>query len=241
MDRRLKNIMENYKKVGVNEAFEFHCTQCGKCCINREDILLNPKDLFNIAKLLNMTPEQVVEEYCEAYIGDTSRMPIVRLKPQGSVKRCPLLKDKKCSVHSAKPTVCAMFPIGRCIAIPKEKWNSEDFFDIQIEYIFNDPGCGDKSETHTVKEWLEEFNIPLQDQSFLNWQKTIAAIAPEIHALEELFREQNMGIVWNCIFFALYLNYDSSEDYDSQFEDNSRKLLVYLKQLRQLREDMGNV
>lgn len=39
-----------YTELGPDDTFTFHCTQCGKCCIHREDILLSPKDLFNIAK-----------------------------------------------------------------------------------------------------------------------------------------------------------------------------------------------
>lgn len=48
MDQRLQHIVEHYDEmcIGTDEHFRFHCKQCGKCCINREDILLNPKDLL---------------------------------------------------------------------------------------------------------------------------------------------------------------------------------------------------
>lgn len=117
MDERLKNIVDNFEamKIGVDDPFQFRCTMCGKCCINRDDILLTPRDIYNMAKELGITTKELFETYCESYIGSDSRIPIVRLKPRGSVKICPLLKDRKCSVHKAKPTVCAMFPIGRCL------------------------------------------------------------------------------------------------------------------------------
>ncbi|MHB8061742.1 MAG: YkgJ family cysteine cluster protein [Ruminiclostridium sp.] len=136
----------------MNETFRFHCTQCGKCCINREDILLTPKDLYNIAKEFGMSTQDVVKTYCETYIGDSSRIPLVRLQPKGSIKRCPLLKDQKCSVHRVKPVVCAIFPIGRCIRVDSDHFNSSGIKGCQTEYIFTDPGCEDKSETHTVRE-----------------------------------------------------------------------------------------
>lgn len=117
MDNRLKEIVDNFDqmKIGLDEPFKFHCTMCGKCCIDREDILLTPRDIYNMSKELGLNPRDFFIAYCENYIGSDSRMPIVRLKPRGSIKRCPLLKDRKCSVHKAKPAVCAMFPIGRCI------------------------------------------------------------------------------------------------------------------------------
>lgn len=166
MDSRLQEIAENLDKmkIGVDEPFRFHCDQCGKCCINREDILLNPRDVYNMAKELGQEPKDVFALYCEYYIGSDSRFPLVRIKPRGSIKRCPLMKDRKCSIHKAKPTVCALFPIGRCISFEqkKEKLTTED-----ITYIFTNPGCGDTSESHTVREWLGEFGIPIEDIYFL--------------------------------------------------------------------------
>ena len=68
MDNRLREIAENLDKlkIGPDDTFSFGCTMCGKCCINREDILLNPKDVYNIAVKLDITPTDVLKEYCEA-------------------------------------------------------------------------------------------------------------------------------------------------------------------------------
>lgn len=56
----IKELKEQlgYEEIGLDDIFVFHCTQCGKCCIHREDILLSPKDLFHIAKKLKITPEE---------------------------------------------------------------------------------------------------------------------------------------------------------------------------------------
>ena len=63
MDTRLKNIVDNLEtmKIGVDEPFPFHCTMCGKCCINREDILLTPRDIYNMAKELGITTKELFE------------------------------------------------------------------------------------------------------------------------------------------------------------------------------------
>ena len=76
MDPRLRHIAENLVNItiGPDEPFQFHCTQCGKCCTNREDILLNPQDLFRIAKHLEQTPQDVVEHFCEVYAGSDSQI-----------------------------------------------------------------------------------------------------------------------------------------------------------------------
>ena len=110
-----KELLDNIDKlaIGLDETFQFHCTQCGECCVNREDILLNPRDMYKIARYLKMEPRDVLEKYCETYIGETSRMPIIRLLPIGKIKRCPFLKNCKCEIHEAKPSVCAIYPLGR--------------------------------------------------------------------------------------------------------------------------------
>lgn len=165
MDKRLKEIVDNFDsmKIGADEPFRFHCTMCGKCCINREDILLTSRDMYCMAKELQITPKELFDQYCETYVGHDSRIPIVRLKPRGSIKRCPLLKDRKCSVHKAKPGVCAMFPIGRCVTVDPPSAKSANAKIGEIQYIFTNPGCGDDAETHTVREWLSEFGIPVED------------------------------------------------------------------------------
>lgn len=157
----IKELKEQlgYEEIGLDDIFVFHCTQCGKCCIHREDILLSPKDLFHIAKKLKITPEVALAQYCETYLGRNSHIPVVRLKPQGSVKRCPLLKNQKCLVHDVKPAVCAMFPIGRYLALPSDGIFPENPEELSVGYVFNDPECGDRSETHTVREWFHKFNM----------------------------------------------------------------------------------
>ena len=174
-----------------------------------------------------MTPPQMVDAYCEPYIGGDSRFPLVRLKPRGSIKRCPLLKDRKCSVHNAKPTVCAMFPIGRCVAseIKPSKKNTDDKFPIgEIQYIFSDPHCGDYSKTYTVREWLQEFNLELEDEFFIKWNQTLIRCQSAIKKAEKRFAPQTMDMLWNAVYISCYLDYDMSKDFMQQFIDNTEKL-----------------
>ena len=51
-DSRLRKIRDNLdnSKRSLDDTFQFQCDQCGKCCINREDILMSPLDMYNAAK-----------------------------------------------------------------------------------------------------------------------------------------------------------------------------------------------
>ena len=231
MDERLQQLAENFDnmKIGIDDTFRFSCNQCGKCCINREDILLSPFDLYKMSKKLSMTPNEFVKQYGETYIGDSSRMVIVRLKPLGSIKRCPLLKDRKCSVHDAKPTVCAMYPIGRVFRLDAQNPNLNKMTIENIEYIFNGAHCGN-AETHTVREWFASFGIPIKDEFFVEWQKTIAELHDIIVIAEKNFEmETTMNTIWSVIYAAMYMKYDINKDFMPQFLENRKELLKMLR------------
>ena len=53
----IKKACQNAVKPG--QKFRFHCTQCGDCCRNREDISLTPYDLFQIAKYRKLKPGEI--------------------------------------------------------------------------------------------------------------------------------------------------------------------------------------
>lgn len=230
MDERAKQIVDNLDslKIGLDEQFKFGCTMCGKCCINREDILLSPRDIYRMSKELGISTEDLFKQYCETYVGTDSRIPIVRLQPRGSVKRCPLLKNRKCMVHRAKPAVCAMFPIGRCLMAENPKEGFRDFSKARLQYIFMNPECGDKSETHTVREYLESFGVPIEDEFFMEWQRTVLRLGDICRKIEKEVRMEVMEQVWTAAFIGLYLYYDTEADFMPQFKENAQKFFDML-------------
>ena len=225
MDERLKEIVDNFDsmKIGLDDTFKFHCTMCGKCCINREDILLSPLDLYNMSKELGITTDVFFKKYCEVYVGNDSRIPIVRLKPQRTDRRCPLLKKMKCRVHKAKPTVCAMFPIGRCIIADNPQEGLKDINKSQVQYIFTNPGCGNDTETHTVREWLELFGISVPDEYFIKWQQTVLELGNIFRTIEKDMSSNIMEQVWSAAFVGVYLHYETGREFMPQFEENTKK------------------
>lgn len=95
-----------------------------------------------------------------------------------------MLKYGKCIIHNAKPAVCAMFPIGRYV-LTNEGAAATGVSEGTIRYIFTNPGCGDASETHTVREWLRDFGIPEQDEFFIKWQETVIGLVKILPEMEK--------------------------------------------------------
>ena len=239
MSNKLKYIAENLDslKIGLDEPFKFNCTMCGKCCIDREDIILKPKDLFVACKELSLKPQEFIQKYCECYVGDSSRLPIVRLKPVGKDKRCPMLQGRRCAIHNAKPEVCAMFPIGRCMTIEKDKKDESDAVS-EIIYINQPISCGDKRATHTVREWLSKFNIPVDDEYFIEWHKVISSMSLDIHELENYTPERIKELMYNNLIAFLYVDYDLEKDFMKQFKLNAEKATGMVKYIKKVADDV---
>lgn len=209
-------------QLGADSIFKFQCDMCGKCCIHREDLLLSPRDIFNMSKALKLKPEDAVEQFCEVYVGDDSRMPLIRMRPHGSVKRCPMLKDRKCRIHAAKPDICKLFPLGRGCLVKKDtkKLTPDD-----LVFFFTNPDCGSGGKEYTVREWLEEFGMNVQDNYPVLWHQTAMELATVFREMESKTELQVMRLLWSTTIVGLYFDYDLGQDFMPQFERNSQKFI----------------
>jgi Fe-S-cluster containining protein len=213
--------------------------------------MLNARDIYNIAMALNLTQKQVIEKYCETFIGRDSRIPIVRLKPKGVNRACPLLSGDRCSIHAIepalKPTVCALFPLGRVMAseaatgdigsdIGSEKGlgidlssglNAELCRPNEIQYILTPAPCGSLKKKQTVRAWLEMFGIPIEDEFFIKWNKTVFELVMAIRKYDGKagVTPKVLNMMWGGIYMALYIDYDTQKEFYPQFEVNASKIL----------------
>lgn len=231
MDTRTKEIMDDFinHKLDTNDSFQFHCTKCGKCCIDRDDILLSALDLFRISKYLKHAPTDILHRYCEWYIGTDSRLPIVRLKPAGVFRCCPFLDGNKCMINDVKPAVCAMFPLGRAICFPVDDTKSLE--NLTVEYFFTNPGCGDDTRTQTVREWLNNAGISPKDNFFAEWTLFQMKLHKLLTEAEKIFDEAAMRHIHSPILGVLYLGYNLEEEFLPQFRSNTEKLLDGLRMI----------
>ena len=226
--------------VGLDDTFKFHCDQCGKCCTHRNDIILSPMDIFRMAKELKMTPAEFYDQFCVFNIGDNSRLPIVRLASVGNDEHCILLHNRKCSVHKVKPSVCAMYPLGRYMLFDQEQYSEESFSAAKVKYLLQPLSCGDESEEHTIREWLSGFDIKLEDEAFVRWQLAISRFMRKLTELEKKHNMLTMMEIWFVVRVVLYLQYDTSMDFLPQFVRNEENLLKLLDDIPRLKRMVRN-
>ncbi len=209
--------------LNLDSTFRFRCKQCGDCCRHREDILVSPYDLSRIARHLHVKPKDVIDRYCLFYIGEDSNLPVVLLKALGKDKHCPFLVNNRCSIHASKPTVCALFPLGR-FADVRDGIGKTQFF-------LQPVSCGSKDEIHTVREWLGSFDLLESDAWFQVWQKTIMELSPLMKRLKEQLPEDILDMLYSILFTEMYLAYHPEYDFLPQFNKNMLRFSELLKEL----------
>lgn len=216
-------------RLGLDDTFEFRCRACGKCCKNNTDITLSAHDIFRIAQYLGRSTQEIIEGYCEIIPGKDSEVPIVYAAPQGPEAVCPFLLDRKCKVHAVKPTVCALFPLGR-------------FYRDNEETIFLQPdqtSCGrkDGERTTTVRKWIgdhatEEFQFIGRLWGDIIFQLTCKLLEFRSTPLMKYPRTKYM--IFNAMAQDLYLGYDTNAPFVPQLQYRQVRLNRLCKSLGEL-------
>ena len=215
MMEKIVDALLELPRLKADDTFHFRCDGCGRCCRNRNDILLNPYDLYRVAKTLGMEAKDVVDQYLTCYVGSDSKIPLIAMLMEGEEKLCPLLKDNRCSVHAGKPSVCALFPLGRMLAMDRDTKKCGD-----VEYFIQDVNCGYRDEAHTVREWLSEFGLEDSEAWFAVWQNAVIQLSEKLIQIYDDIPKNSREMVFGSLFGILYLHYYDQRPFMEQFEEN---------------------
>lgn len=244
----MKKLAEQLEKGEINfldenDEFVFACDQCGKCCRNREDILLSPLDLYNLVQATGKHVMEIVNRYGDCYVGSSSHLPIVRLKFReefdGS-NTCYFLgrRDGKfyCRVHEHKPGVCRTYPLGKVGKCGKDQ-GDESVKDVQY-FLQDDAPKGvctgldrAKSEhiTQKVVDWVggkERKRISDRYSQIFGGFSTEFCKRLDPNVLEKT--PMLHGIFYALVSSMMYSDYDFSvtpDQFLTQMADNMERIL----------------
>ena len=105
-----------------------------------------------------------------------------------------------------------------------------------MKYLLQPIDCGDNTQTHTVREWLADFDIKLEDEAFIRWHQTIAKVSTTIKELEKKWDMITMMQVWFVTRVFLYERYDTEDPFMPQFEENAGIVINMLDDVPRLKE-----
>ena len=216
----------DYPDIPFDGDFSFRCGGCGNGCRKRNDIGLSGLDLWRLAGRLGLPTELVIASFGKKVTGSSSRIPVIRLMPRKDTGNCPFLTTRSgCAVHSHKPLVCALYPLGQSIEIfPGIDPSKESDRRKAIHYFSQDTGCSGEKVTLSLREYLAGFAIEEREELDLRWARDCLALSSRVKGLEKRLRPIEMKYLQRKIERALYLDYDSETDFAPQYEQNIAEL-----------------
>jgi len=200
-------------KLTLDDTFPFSCKACGRCCQNRDDITLFALDVYRLAGYFGRTPAEIIERYCDRFVGENSRLPLVVLRMVPPKQACPFLRNKRCSVHSAKPGSCRMYPLARVYELE----GPAKFHQIQAS-------CNHEPNTLTVREWIAEFADEENQRAGRLWNDILFPLTAAIHPNRFSCSREQRSEMQDVIFHHLYLQYDPAKEFLPQLTENAENL-----------------
>lgn len=241
INARNENEQTDGNLYELNDMLKLSCQDCAGCFACCEgmgsSVVLTPYDVFELERNLGVTFEQLMQEKIELGISDGMILP--NLKMAGEREVCGFLNEEgRCSIHTFRPGICRLFPLGR------------QYGESKINYIFLEHACPKPNKTKVkIKKWLGIPDIEQNENFLLNWHKlkkqAIELMArtreQRLHTQEqsertqEQKREQEDSMVKELNMYLLnlfYVNpYDVNRDFYLQFEERrntAEKLLCQL-------------
>ena len=141
------------------------CDGCSDCCHDVGDlVVLTPFDVYEIISYLGVDFDELLGDKIQ--LREDNKILLPYLKMQDKNKYCSFLnKEGRCMIHSKRPNICRMFPLGRV-------YKNDDFkYFLQIE---NCPK--DNLEDVKVRDWLGIKNYYENKKFILEWHKFIKAL-----------------------------------------------------------------
>lgn len=196
------------KLYGINDLVKADCNDCvgcSACCRGMgSSIILAPLDIYNLTKGLNLTFEQLLIDKIELNVVEGIILP--NLKMAGESESCSFLnKEGRCSIHTFRPGICRLFPLGR--------FYEEHGF----KYFLQVHECKKENKTKVkVKKWIDTPDLKKNEQFIIVWHNFLKELQMKIQTFkdESWIKEINLYVL-----NQFYLKpYDTNQDFYLQFE-----------------------
>ena len=189
------------------------CAGCGACCRGMGDtIVLDPYDVWQLTAGLGKSFEELLGAGIDLHVEEGVILP--HLMMQNDTQSCAFLgSDGRCSIHSHRPGICRLFPLGR------------EFNEEKTSYFIVPEGCvkGGLSKVR-IDKWLGISDLPAYEQFKAQWHSLVRRLKARVAAepSEEVRRNVNLYFL-RVFFMAPYENITSADAFYREAADRSKK------------------
>lgn len=204
-----------YDIEDVVKADTCGCNGCNDCCLDVGDlVVLTPFDVYEIVNCLGVTFNDLLGDKIELHQNNKILLPYLKMQDNN---RCSFLNEKgRCIIHSKRPNICRMFPLGRV-------YQDNDF-----KYFLQIGNCP-KEDLKDVKvsDWVGIENYNENKEFILEWYKLTKALAFRLKFVrdEKEIEEINQILLDSC--------------YHIDIEEGENFYYVFLQCLPNIKKRLG--
>lgn len=134
------------------------CRGCSACCRGMgSSIILDPLDVCRLSVNLGKSFDELLEKELELGMVDGAILPNLRMT--GPEEACVFLDGRgRCSIHSFRPGICRLFPLGRY------------YQEREFRYFLQVHECPKPDRTKVkVKKWIDTPNLKQYEAYITDW------------------------------------------------------------------------
>ena len=153
-------------KLGCND-----CAGCSACCKGMgNSVVLDPYDVWRLERGLGIPFAQMIGRQVMLSVVDGLILQSLNMESTGV---CPFLNEEgRCSIHSFRPGICRLFPLGR--------YYHEDGF----SYVLMTGECKAENRSKVkIEKWLGEPDLKAYEQFVMQWKNILERTREKMQGL----------------------------------------------------------
>ena len=188
------------------------CNGCSDCCRGMGDtILLDPYDVWRLTTGLGRVFADLIDK--EVALGVVDGYILPHLKMVGEEEQCAFLNEAgRCSIHSLRPGICRLFPLGRYYE------NGE------YKYFLQTEECSAAHTKVKVSKWIDTPDRSRYREFVTSWHYLLNDVEERLQGCDDEFA-RNLNMLLLQIFYLT--PYNGEEDFYQQFEQRKEKFYAF--------------
>lgn len=180
------------------------CAGCSECCrIVGDSIVLDPYDIYQLSEYLGQSFEELLASRLSLRVVDGIVLPNLNIAEDG--RGCGFLDEAgRCSIHSARPGICRLFPLGRI------------FDEGTFHYFLQVNECKKPNRTKVkISKWLDIPKLSRYEKFINDWHWYLKGLSKEAASCADEGRLKQLSM---SVLQRFYLMpYDTEQDFYEQF------------------------
>lgn len=182
------------------------CRGCSSCCEGMgQSILLDPYDIFQLQTVTGHDFAGLMRETIELCVENGIILPALKMQPETDA--CGFLnREGRCSIHSHRPGLCRLFPLGR------------KYDETGLHYFLLEDACQIQNRTKMkIKKWLEIPALSKYERFLVMWHDLRKELQEQIAERQDDSFAQKVNVEFLEVFYKK--PFDTARDFYEQFEE----------------------